>query len=102
MPSDKISWLGLFLLIIIPVTILGPLIGYTVDDEISNSPLFVIQLMTFQIDNVPIALVAFFDFIAIMTGIIIIEIVSVASTAGAVVLAVFLVAVAAALLLVGL
>lgn len=88
MPDSKESWLAIFLMIVIPVAIIGPLAGYTVNGVTLHSPLFIFELMSMSVDGIPLALTAAFDFIVLMSVIIIFQIIAPLGTAGAIALAI--------------
>lgn len=88
MPESKESWLALFVAIIIPVAVIGPIVGYTVNGVTVHSPLFIFQLMSLSIESVPLVFSLVIDFIALMTAIIVFQIVAPLGTAGAIALAI--------------
>jgi len=87
MPESKEGWLALILMIIIPVAIIGPMAGYSVSGVTVHDPAFIFRLMAFGVESVPVAVSAFFDILVLMAGIILVQIASVMTTTGAIILA---------------
>jgi len=86
MPDSKESWLALILMIVIPVAIIGPLAGYSVNGVTLHDPTFIFQLMAFSIDSVPVVVTAFIDFLVLMTVIIVFQMVGAMSATGTILL----------------